>query len=163
MNDLKIMKKQKNIKKANSFVFFLLKLFIRPALYLLYRFKFDMKTSQGIRRPCIILSNHQTVFDQFAVSMGFNFGINFVGSDTLFRYGLKSKIMTALARPIPFSKGTSDFAAIKNIISVIKDGGCVGMFPSGNRSFYGEESTIVPGIGKLVKILKAPLALVQLL
>jgi 1-acyl-sn-glycerol-3-phosphate acyltransferase len=35
------------------------------------------------------------------------------------------------------------------------------MFPSGNRSFYGDESTIIPGVGKLAKKLKVPLVLVQ--
>ncbi|MDR0504127.1 MAG: 1-acyl-sn-glycerol-3-phosphate acyltransferase [Treponema sp.] len=150
------------VKKANTFVFWFFKLFIRPALYIMYRFRFEKNTSKGIKRPCFILSNHQTVIDQFAVCMGFNFGINFVGSDTLFRYGLKSKLMMLIARPIPFSKGNSDLTAVRNMISVIKDGGCVAMFPSGNRSFYGEESTIVKGIGKMARKFNAPLVLVRL-
>jgi 1-acyl-sn-glycerol-3-phosphate acyltransferase len=150
------------IKKANPVIFWFIRAFVGPAIYLLYRFKFERKTSKGITRPCLILSNHQTAFDQFAVGIGFKFGINFIASDTLFRYGLKSKLMMLLARPIPFSKGNSDLIAIKNIISIIKDGGSVGMFPSGNRSFYGAESTIVPGIGKLARKLNVPLVLVQL-
>jgi len=121
-----------------------------------------MKTGRGIKRPCLILSNHQTVFDQFSVAMGFNFGINYVGSDTLFRHGLLSRIMVLLTRPIPFSKGSSDIIALKNMMGVIKDGGCVCMFPSGNRSFYGDECRIVPGIGKLAKKFNVPLVLMQI-
>jgi len=155
-------KESGKFKKSSSFLFWILRRIFGPVLYLLYRFKFDKKTSKGIKRPCIILANHQTLFDQFAVGLGFSFGINYVASDIIFRYGLKSKIMAVLSRPIPFSKGNSDFIAVKNIMSVIKDGGSVGMFPSGNRSFYGEESTIISGIGKLVKKLKVPLVLVQL-
>ena len=102
------------------------------------------------------------MIDQFALSMGFRFGINYVASDTIFRHGLLSKLMVALVQPIPFSKGSSDFVAVKNMISVVKDGGCVAMFPSGNRSFFGEENTIVSGIGRLVKTLNAPLVLVQI-
>jgi len=153
--------RDKKVKKANSVVFFFFKLFIRPVLYLLYHFRFEMKTAKGIRRPCLILSNHQTVIDQFALSMGFNFGINFVATDTIFRHGLLSAIMAALVRPIPISKGSTDLIALKNMSSVIKDGGCVAIFPSGNRSFYGEESTISPSVGKLAKLLKVPLVLVQ--
>ena len=149
-------------KKANSFVFFWLRVFLRPALYLLYRFRFDMKTSKGVTRPCLILANHQTGFDQFALSLGFKFGINYVATDTIFRHGLLSKIMVALVRPIPFSKGSSDLAALKSMMAVIKKGGCVGMFPSGNRSFYGDECQIVPGIGRLAKKFNVPLALVQI-
>jgi len=149
-------------KKSNSFVFFLLRLFLRPALFMLYRFRFDMKSSKGIRRPCLVLANHQTGFDQFAVSMGFKFGINYVATDTIFRHGFLSKIMVALVRPIPFSKGSSDLIALKNMMAVIRGGGCVGMFPSGNRSFFGDECKIVPGIGKLAKKFNAPLVLVQI-
>jgi 1-acyl-sn-glycerol-3-phosphate acyltransferase len=153
--------KSKPIKKANDIIFFILKIVFVPALYLLYRFRFDKKSSKGITRPCLILSNHQTVLDQFLMCMGFNFGINFVASNSTFRHGLLSKIMIALVRPIPFAKGSSDMSAIRNMISVIRDGGSVGMFPSGNRSFFGDECTIVPGIGKLAKKFKAPLVLMQ--
>ena len=155
------MSKSTKIRKANSFFFWILRLFFGPALYILYRFKFERKTAKGIKRPCLILANHQTVFDQFAVGMGFNFGINYVASDTIFRHGILSKIMIKLVQPIPFSKGSSDFIAVKNMIEVIRDGGCVGVFPSGNRSFFGEESTILFTIGRLAKKLSVPLVLVQ--
>ena len=155
-------KKPKKIKKASSFVFWILRIIFTPTLYLLYRFKFERESSKDIKRPCFILSNHQTVADQFFVSVGFKFGINYVATDSIFRHGLLSKIMIALVRPIPFSKGNSDLIAIRNMMSVIKDGGCVAMFPSGNRSCYGNESPIVPGIGKLAKKFNVPLVLVQL-
>ena len=150
------------IKKANSLVFFFLRVVFKPALWLLYRFRFNQKSSKGIKRPCLILANHQSGFDQFALSMGFGFGINYVATDTIFRHGLLSRLMVALARPIPFSKGSSDLIALKNMIAVIKSGGCVGMFPSGNRSFYGDECRIVPGIGRLAKKFNVPLVLVQM-
>ena len=149
------------IKKANNFNFWFLKLFIRPALYLIYRFRFDMKSSRGIKRPCLILANHQTGFDQLGLSMGFGFGINYVATDTIFRHGLLSKIMVLLVRPIPFSKGSSDLTALKHMINVIKSGGSVAMFPSGNRCCYGVESDILPGIGRLAKKFDVPLVLVQ--
>jgi len=149
-------------KKANSIVFFFLRVVFIPALFLLYGFKFDRKSARGIRRPCLILSNHQAGFDQFALAMGFKFGINYVATDTIFRHGLLSRLMIALVRPIPFSKGSSDLIALKSMMAVIKAGGCVGMFPSGNRSFYGDECKIVPGIGRLAKKFNVPLVLVQL-
>ncbi|MCL2319792.1 MAG: 1-acyl-sn-glycerol-3-phosphate acyltransferase [Treponema sp.] len=127
----------------------------------MYRFKFERKTSKGIKRPCLILANHQTVIDQFAVGLGFDFGINYIATDSIFRHGLLSWLMVTLTRPIPISKGSMDFAVVRNMVSVIKDGGCVGLFASGNRSFYGEESTIMPSIGKLAKKLQVPLVLVQ--
>ena len=149
------------VKKASTTAFHVLRAIIKPFLYLFYRFRFEMETAKGINTPCLIISNHQTSFDQFAVGVGFTFGINYVGSDTLFRYGLKSWLMKVIGRPIPFSKGSSDLQAVRNMFSIIKQGGCVCMFPSGNRSFYGEESTIGQGIGKLAKKFNAPLVIVK--
>lgn len=152
----------KKVKKASSFIFAILRIIFRPVLYLKYRFKFEMKTSKGIKKPCLILSNHQTSFDQFAVSLGFKFGINFIASDSIFRHGFLSFLMKLLVRPIPFSKGSPDPTAVKNIVSVIKQGGAVAMFPSGNRSIFGEESPINPAVGRLAKSLNVPLVLVRM-
>ena len=156
------MRSSSYVKKASNFVYWILRLIFTPTLYLLYRFRFDKKTSWHIRRPCLILANHQTIVDQFALTMGFKFGINFIATDTLFRHGILSWLMKIIARPIPFSKGNSDMIAVKNMLSVMKEGGCVAMFPSGNRSFFGDESTIIPGIGKLAKKFNVPLVLVQM-
>lgn len=162
MQDMSNVKRPQRVKKASDFVYVFLRAILAPALYLLYRFKFDTKTSKHIKRPCLILSNHQTIFDQFAVGVGFRFGINYIASDTIFRHGILSWFMKALGRPIPFSKGSSDFVAVKNMVSVVQEGGAIGLFPSGNRSFFGDECTIVPGTGKLAKKLGVPLVLVQL-
>ena len=70
--------------------------------------------------------------------------------------------MKVLAHPIPYSKGSTDSTAIRDIFSVIKQGGAVGLFPSGNRSFFGDECTLRPGIGKLAKKLGVPVVLVVL-
>jgi len=131
-------------------------------MWIKYRFRFEYHTSKGIKRPCLILANHQTAFDQFAVGAGFYFGINYIASDSIFRHGFKSWLMKILTRPIPFSKGSSDASAIIRMISVVKQGGTLGIFPSGNRSFFGEECTIKPGIGKLAKKMGVPVVLVQM-
>jgi len=155
-------KKPKPFKKANNFVYRILRFILRPILKRKYRFKFDKDTSKDITRPCFILSNHQTGFDQFAVGIGFKFGINFVASDTIFKMGIGSWFMRKLGRPIPFSKGTSDPIAVKNMMQVIADGGAVGIFPEGNRCFFGETMRIQPGTARLAKKLNVPLVLVQL-
>jgi len=155
-------KKLKKIKKASNFVFKFLRAFFRPQLKRKYKFNFDKETSTGITRPCLILCNHQTSFDQFAVGVAFKFGINFVASDTIFSHGLGSWLMKVLTRTIPFSKGSSDPTAVKNMMQVIKDGGAVGIFPEGNRSYYGETGTVQPGTGRLAKKLGVPLVLCQI-
>lgn len=152
----------KKIKKASNFVFWLGTKMSRPFLWRKYRFRFQRSTSKHIRRPCLILSNHQTAFDQFVVGTSFPFGINFVAGNSIFRHGFISWLMTTLLRPIAYNKGSSDSAAIKEMLSVIRQKGVVCIFPSGNRSFFGEECTARPGIGKLAKKMNVPLVFVQM-
>ena len=150
------------IKKASNLVFWMIRFILRPILWQKYRFRFEYNTSKDIKRPCVILANHQTAFDQFAVGIGFKFAINYIASDSIFRHGLQSYLMKVLAHPIPFSKGSTDTSAIIKTFSVIKQGGAIGMFVSGNRSFFGEECTLKAGIGKLVKKLGVPVILVKM-
>jgi len=48
------------------------------------------------------------------------------------------------------------------MFSVIKQGGCIGMFVSGSRSFFGDECTIKQGIGRLAQKMGVPIILVQM-
>ncbi len=150
------------IKKANNFVYFILRCIFRPYLRLHYGLKFDRKISKKIKRPCIIVSNHVTFHDQFIVGTGFKFGINFVASDSLFRNGIGSHLMRVIARPIPIAKGASDPSTVKHIMTIVKNGGAVAMFPEGNRTFFGETSNFNPTIGKLVKKLNVPLVMINM-
>jgi len=155
-------KKKVNIKKASNLIFAITRFILTPILRSKYTFNFDYNTSKDIKRPCVILSNHQTAFDQFAVGIGFKFGINYFASDSIFRHGFQSFLMRILAHPIPFSKGSSDASAIIKMFTVIKQGGAIGIFVSGNRSFFGEECTLKPGIGKLIKKTGVPVVLVKM-
>ena len=150
------------MKKSNNAIFWFLRKITFPVLWLKYRVCFAFHTSKHIRRPCFILSNHQTVFDQFVVGTLFKFGINFVASNSIFRHGFQSWLMRILAHPIPYKKGSADTAAVKNMLSVINQGGAVGIFPSGNRSFFGEECNFRPGLGKLAKKMGVTVVVVQI-
>ncbi|MCL2847620.1 MAG: 1-acyl-sn-glycerol-3-phosphate acyltransferase [Firmicutes bacterium] len=155
-------KKIKKMKKAPNWMFWILRTLLRPILKCKYNYSFDRSTSKGIKRPCLIVCNHQAGFDQFAVGLGVKFGINFVASDTIFRHGLQSYAMLKLTRPIPITKGTADPVAIKSMMEVAKIGGAVGIFPEGNRCFYGETMTVGKGTGRLAKKLAVPLVIMRL-
>lgn len=149
-------------RKANNFLFVLLRAIFRPFLFFRYGLRFDRTVSRYVKRPCIIVSNHTTVHDQFIVGIGFKFAINFVASDSIFRSKFNRWALRFLAQSIPIAKGSSDPSTIKNIMAVIKDGGAVGIFPEGNRSFFGETGYFKPTIGKLAKKMKVPLVIVNI-
>ena len=82
-----------------------------------------------MNRPYLILFNHQTAFDQFFTSIAFKKHIYYIASEDLFSNGFLSKLITWLVAPIPFRKSTSDIAAIKNCLRIVKEGGSIGMAP----------------------------------
>ena len=135
---------------------------MKPLLRRKYGVAVDRSMHGVVKRPCFILCNHQAAFDQFTVGLAFRFGINFVASDTIFRHGFRSWLMKTMVKPIPITKGQSDMAAVKKMLQAIKDGGAVGIFPEGNRCFFGETMTIGQGTGRLAKMLKVPLVLMRM-
>jgi len=151
----------KGLKKAPWIVFWFLRVVFRPLMWFKYGFWFDRESSKNIPKNCFILMNHQASFDQMSLGLGFRFPITFVADDTFFHKGLKSFFMKVFTRPISYSKGKPDILATRQIFSVIRQGGAVGMFPEGTRSLFGEGGRIVPSCGRLAKKLGVSLVLVK--
>lgn len=71
-----------------------------PYTRLKYNIKVERFKEQG-DRPYLILMNHQTVFDQFFVGMGFRGPVYYVASEDLFSNGWISTLLRWLVAPIP--------------------------------------------------------------
>ena len=130
-----------------------------------FRLKYGLKSTNDQKKvpsPCIIMCNHQAVMDPFFLSTAFRRPIYFVMSEDLFTLGFTSKLIRWLVEPIPKSKSKSDINTIRYTLKVLKEGGTVGLFPSGNRTLSGREWKIDVGAAKLVKMAKVPLALFNL-
>lgn len=138
---------------------------IRHALYplivfliwVLYGFKVT-KFKEENGRQYLILANHQTGFDQFYPSVAFSRPVYYVASEDIFSMGFLSKIIIWLQNPIPIKKQVTDIRAVMNCMKVAKEGGNIGIFPEGNRTFSGETAYINPAIGGLAKKLGLPIA-----
>ncbi len=108
-------------------------------------------------RQRLIISNHQTAYDQFFVGYGYAAPIYYVASEDLFSNGLSSKLIRYAVNAIPIKKQATDVKAVMNCMRVAKEGGTIALFPEGNRTFSGATEYISPAIVKLVKALKLPL------
>ncbi len=150
-------KRKKWIKKRHSVVIWLLK---GPfGLYTRMRYKIKLeKLRDYAGEQYLILSNHQTAFDQFFVSLCFPKHVYYVASEDLFSKGWLSKLIAWLVAPIPFRKSTSDLSGVRNCIRVAKEGGSIAVFPEGNRTFSGTTEYMKSGVASLAKSLKLPIA-----
>lgn len=128
-------------------------------LWFAFRFKGERYQQENNRTPYFVLSNHNGALDPFMIAQSFRQPIYFVASDHIFRLGWVSRLITWLVAPIPIVKSQIDIRAIRQILSIQKEGGSVCLFPSGNRSFTGPEMPIPAATGKLVKQLKGTVLL----
>ena len=116
---------------------------IRPIVALIaalrYHVKIDRFTEQGSRN-WLILSNHQTDFDQFFVSLAFKNPVYYVALEDLFSNGFISRVISWLVAPIPFMKASADARSVMTCFRVAREGGNIAIFPEGNRTYSGTVS-----------------------
>lgn len=142
-------------KKRHQLVINLLKGPFRLFIRLKYNFKsYQYKLEKD--KPHIILSNHLTTLDPIMVSASFNKPIYYITNADLFssKYG---KILSYLTAPIPKNKNVKELGPIKDCLRIVNEGGNVGVFPEGNRSYDGNLCYMDSSIAKLVKMLKVDL------
>ena len=132
----------------------------RPLLYLFHfglrswmkvKFRAQLEKIRPGTRPCIVLCNHTSNYDPILLGINFPELLYFVASDHLFRLGLASRLLVALAAPIPRLKSSTDVQTAKQILTRLRAGGSVGLFAEGNNTFSGVTGEIPESTGKLVK------------
>lgn len=150
-------KKVKWVRPRHIFVRNVLAPFILTYTKIKYGVKIEPFKAEGDRQY-LVISNHQTGFDQFFVEAAFKKHIYFIATEDLFSMGWVSKLLSFLVAPIPFKKSTSDLKAIKTCVNVAKEGGSIGLFPEGNRTYCGRTVFMKSSIASLVKMLRLPVA-----
>ena len=144
------------IKNRHKFI----KNLIAPCLMCSMKNKFGLVLEKSkLKPPFLILANHTTDYDAFFVAGAFKCPIYFVMSDHVSSIPVAGKLVKFFVRPLPITKSSLDAGVVREIISVVNQGGAVGIFPEGNKSFAGDMSYIKPTIAKLAKKLNIPVVL----
>ena len=149
-------KKSRWIKKRHSFF----RLVLYPFIWALCKIKYHIKIEKcKEKRQFLVVSNHQTTFDQFFLGLGFKRHLYYVTNDDIFSNGFVSRLISFLVRPIPIKKGTSDVKAVMDCMRVAKEGGSIAIFPEGNRTYSGRTGAIKDTIAPFAKSLRLPIAI----
>ncbi len=114
------------------------------------------------KRPYLILFNHQTGFDQCFLSYLFPKHIYIIASEDIFSIGFIARVVNWCVKPIAFKKSTNDARAVKECLTIVKEGGSIALAPEGNRTFNGVTVNIKPSIAKFAKKLGLPIAFVKI-
>lgn len=97
----------------------------------------------------LLVCNHQSFFDPVICGIRLKRPLFFLARDTLFK-GLFGKLISSV-NSIPVRRDEADLGAIKKIISKLKAGYGVCLFPEGTRTKDGKISPFKPGLGLLCR------------
>ena len=149
------MKRTDKRQKFHQRVFSFLRPIAGPILRRIYAFRTD--PLRHIEGPFLLLSNHVTAVDPILVCLSVKEQMYIVASEHLMQKGFGSKLLRYFFDPIVRRKGDSAVATVKSMLSALKAGQNVCVFPEGTCSYDGTNSPFVPTIGKLSKTAKAKL------
>lgn len=120
----------------------------------------NLELFDNLKPPYLVMANHNCVFDPFMIADFVPEPISYVVSDAAFRKRLMGWAL-GLVGSIPKTKAISDLGTIKNIMSIRKKGGVVGIFPEGQSPWDGHSLPIVYSTAKLIRFLKIPVVIVK--
>ena len=120
-----------------------------------YRLKLSPCSESLANGPYLLLANHCNNFDGLFLQCLLSKPIHFVVTDSVFKNRALGGLMS-LVGYIPKKKFVSDFKTIRQIIRSTRNGGIVGIFPEGRRSWDGKTVHISKPTYKLIRMLKVP-------
>ena len=152
------MKKKTNsrIRVPNGLLYFLVYIIIYPVLKLLFKLKVDRDSYHPGKGSFIVVCNHQSFMD-FLLSMLSLYPrrVNTVAAQKFFFYRPLDKLLPIMGC-IPKNLFDPDPRSIIGMLSVIKRGGRLLLFPEGRCTVDGAYMGMHKSTGKLIKKLGTP-------
>lgn len=102
----------------------------------------------------LMISNHQSFLDPVLCGIALKRHLHFLARDSLFKNPLLGKLISSV-NTTPVKRGTADLGAMKTVITKLKQGRGVCLFPEGTRSIDGKIAALKPGLGLLCRRGKA--------
>lgn len=145
---------EQNVRRVNrnAKVFApLTRLMMRP------RWSIDVQGRENVPREgaVLVLSNHVGFFDPAQLIIAARRNIHFMATQATMTDPVLGRVMR-LFGAVPKQKGVADPKAIQGMREWTKLGAAVGLFPEGERTWDGRPLPILPGIERLVRLLRVP-------
>ncbi len=130
---------------------------LRRFLLLLLRPKVELTVEGGLpaEGPVLVLANHAHFLDPFLLILAAGRPIHFLATESLWHQRMTA-LCCWLVGAIPRKKFVNDNLSVRQLCAWKMQGGAVGLFPEGERSWDGRPLPLVPGIERLVRLVNAP-------
>jgi 1-acyl-sn-glycerol-3-phosphate acyltransferase len=87
----------------------------------------------------ILCGNHKSLLDPLAAGVAVGRPVRFMGKIELFRVPVLRALIRWLGA-FPVNRGNADMAAVRTSLSILKEGGVLGIFPQGGREMKGHSA-----------------------
>lgn len=132
-------------------------------LYLVGRFakKFNVQwhdpenIKETLPKPYFICANHIGFWDPFMLDFHLRSEVNYVVSDFSYRYFWRRQALKRIGT-IPKVKLVADASSVRRMMTVLKEGFPLGIFPEGSRTWDGAPLPIIPNTVKLIRKMRLP-------
>ena len=120
----------------------------------LFSFKVKDKDKLLLEGPVLLVANHQSFIDPPLLGSIHDKPIYFLARKSLFKGIFKPLYHSWQA--VPIDQENPDMTGLKTIISLLKKGEKVLIFPEGSRSFDDQFLPALPGVGLIISKAKVP-------
>ncbi|MBQ8954320.1 MAG: 1-acyl-sn-glycerol-3-phosphate acyltransferase [Clostridia bacterium] len=129
--------------KENRFYYFFRALVI-PLLHFLFPFRVTGRENIPTEGPAILCSNHVNMVDPLFIATSTRRYIRYISKKELFENRFLGWFFRHLGM-FPVARGGTDMTAMRTMISVLKEGGVLGIFPQGHRYKQDDNRTLESG------------------
>jgi 1-acyl-sn-glycerol-3-phosphate acyltransferase len=147
--------KLRGAKPVNRWVNVFTRLFVEPVVRRVFKLRAVNAQIIPHTGPGIIVANHVNLLDPPWIYSVLSRPVQFVATEELFR----KRILSIAVRTVgvfPIRKAARDFQSVKNIITLLRQGVMIGIYPEGIRSWDGTNSPIIPTIARIIRRMRVP-------
>ncbi len=105
--------------------------------------------------PFLLLANHVATLDPITLILASKRQVHFMATRSLMQEPVLSRVMQ-IAAVVPRKKFTSDSRSVRKLRAWRDVGAAVGLFPEGTRTWDGKNLPLLPGIEKLIRLMRVP-------
>ena len=117
---------------------------------LFFRVSYNGRENIPAKGAVLFVSNHQSFVDPLFCGVTLGRYIHFIARDSLFVHWFFGRVLSSVGA-IPVRRGQADLKAVKAVISKLKEGGSVCLFPEATRTSDGKIAALKPGLGLLCR------------
>ena len=143
------------LRPVNRWIYLTARIIIGNLLLRYFRVRVENREAMPRTGGAIVVANHANFFDPMWLYSSLRRPMHFVATEELFR-GRALRPLIRWFGTFAKRKAAQDFQTVKNMFTVIRSGGVIGLYPEGLRTWDGTNYPVIPTIARLIRKFRVP-------